>query len=131
MAGLAPRIGSAEGGGLAALTAGVRPAVVPLSFAQSRLWFLDQLFGPSPVYNMAVGLRLGGRLDVAALGAALVDVVGRHESLRTLFLAPGGGPRQVVIPLERADFGWRGGGCQRLAGEPAAGGPPGGGQSPV
>ena len=107
VAGLALRIGSAEGGGLAPLTVGVRPAVVPLSFAQSRLWFLDQLFGPSPVYNMAVGLRLGGGLDVGALGAALVDVVGRHESLRTVFPAPGGIPQQVVIPLERAGFGWQ------------------------
>ena len=107
VAGLALRIGSAEGGGLAPLTVGVRPAVVPLSFAQSRLWFLDQLFGPSPVYNMAVGLRLGGRLDVGALGAALVDVVGRHESLRTVFPAPGGIPQQVVIPVERAGFGWQ------------------------
>ena len=106
---LAPRIGAdGGGGGLEPLTAaGVRPAVVPLSFAQSRLWFFDQLQGPSPVYNMAVALRLGGRLDVAALGAALVDVVGRHESLRTLFVAPGGIPQQVVVPPERADFGWQ------------------------
>ena len=84
-----------------------RPAVVPLSFAQSRLWFLDQLQGPSPVYNMAVALRLGGRLDADALGAALADVVGRHESLRTLFVAPEGIPRQLVVPAERAEFGWR------------------------
>ena len=89
------------------LVAMPRPERVPLSFAQSRLWFVDQLQGPSPVYNMAVALRLGGRLDAEALGAALADVVGRHESLRTLFAAPEGIPQQVVIPVERADFGWQ------------------------
>ena len=103
---LAPRIGG-DGGRLEPLVAGERPAVVPLSFAQSRLWFLDQLQGPSPVYNMAVALRLGGRLDAEALGAALADVVGRHESLRTLFAAPEGIPQQLVVPAERADFGWQ------------------------
>ncbi|MGB8386580.1 amino acid adenylation domain-containing protein, partial [Mycobacterium sp.] len=102
---LAPRIGGG-GGGLEPLVAGERPAVVPLSFAQNRLWFLDQLQGPSPVYNIAVALRLGGRLDADALGAALADVVGRHESLRTLFAAPDGVPQQVVVPVERADFGF-------------------------
>ena len=94
------------GDGLEPLVAGERPAVVPMSFTQNRLWFLDQLQGPSPVYNMAVALRLRGRLDAEALGAALVDVVGRHESRRTLFVAPEGRPQQVVIPVERADFGW-------------------------
>ena len=89
------------------MTARQRPAVVPLSFAQSRLWFLDQLQGRSPVYNMAVALRLGGRLDADALGAALADVVGRHESLRTVFPAPEGIPGQLVVPAERADFGWQ------------------------
>ena len=102
---LAPRIGG-DAGRLEPLVAVERPAVVPLSFAQSRLWFLDQLQGPSPVYNMAVALRLRGRLDADALGAALADVVGRHESLRTLFAAPEGIPQQVVVPVERADFGW-------------------------
>src|SRR5271166_3473774 len=81
----------------AALTARQRPTVVPLSFAQSRLWFVDQLQGPSPIYNMAVALRLCGRLDAEVLGAALADLVGRQESLRTLFVAPDGIPQQVVI----------------------------------
>ena len=102
---LAPRIGEGSGG-LPPLVPVARPAVVPLSFAQSRLWFIDQFQGPSPIYNLAVGLRLGGRLDADALGAALGDVVGRQESLRTLFAAREGIPRQLVVPAERADFGW-------------------------
>ncbi len=94
---LAPRIGEGSGR-LQPLVPVERPAVVPLSFAQQRLWFIDQLQGPSPVYNMAAALRLGGRLDAEALGAALADVVGRHESLRTLFAAPEGIPQQLVVP---------------------------------
>jgi amino acid adenylation domain-containing protein/non-ribosomal peptide synthase protein (TIGR01720 family) len=102
---LAPRIGEGESG-LQPLVAVERPAVIPLSFAQNRLWFIDQLQGPSAVYNMAAALRLTGRLDVEALGEALADVVARHESLRTLLTAPQGSPQQIVIPAEQADFGW-------------------------
>src|SRR6202008_877681 len=104
---LAPRIGGGAGR-LPRLVAGERPSVVPLSFAQNRLWFLARLRGPSPVYNMGVAVRLGGRLDVEALGAALADVVGRHESLRTLFVAVEGIPQQLVVLNERADFGCAG-----------------------
>lgn len=60
--GLAARLG-ADGGGRAPLVAGERPELVPLSFAQSRLWFIGQLHGPSPVHNMAIALQLHGRLD--------------------------------------------------------------------
>ncbi len=102
---LAPRIGS-DNCRLEPLTARERPAVIPLSFSQNRLWFLDQLQGPSPTYNMAVGLRLKGRLNTEALGAALADLVARHESLRTTFVALDGIPRQLVVPAEQADFGW-------------------------
>ena len=103
---LAPRIGGEEGR-LEPLTAGERPEVIPLSFAQSRLWFIDQFQGPSPIYNLAVALRLSGTLDADALGAAVADVVERQESLRTLFPAVEGIPRQQVMPAERADFGWQ------------------------
>ena len=97
---------SGNGAALTPLVRMERPAVIPLSFSQKRLWFLDQLQGPSPTYNMAVGLRLTGPLNVEALGAALADVVVRHESLRTVFTAPDGVPQQVVVPAEQADFGW-------------------------
>ncbi|MCB9417790.1 MAG: amino acid adenylation domain-containing protein, partial [Mycolicibacterium sp.] len=107
VAGLAEWIGShAERRVLAPLTVHQRPAVVPLSFAQSRLWFIDQLQGPSAVYNMAIGLQLPGQLDMGALRSALVDVVGRHESLRTIFIAPEGIPQQIVVPAELAEVGW-------------------------
>ena len=73
-------------------------AAFPLSFAQQRLWVVDQLAPGNPAYNIALGVRLKGRLNVAALERSLGEIVRRHESLRTTFTARGGTPVQVIAP---------------------------------
>ncbi|HEX8202153.1 MAG TPA: amino acid adenylation domain-containing protein, partial [Isosphaeraceae bacterium] len=77
-----------------------RDGPLPASFAQQRLWFLDQLEPGSAAYNIPVAVRLAGRLDVGALGRALAEVVRRHEALRTTFASEGGVPRQVIAPAQ-------------------------------
>lgn len=71
-------------------------SVFPTSFAQQRLWFLDQLNPGDPTYNIPIAVRLRGALDVAALTESLNELVRRHEPLRTTFSAPGDEPVQVV-----------------------------------
>src|SRR5919108_6150269 len=70
-----------------------------LSFAQERLWFLDQLEGPSATYNIAVGLKLSGSLDVVALERSLGEIVQRHEVLRTSFPTVEGVAVQRIAPV--------------------------------
>ncbi|TVT12945.1 AMP-binding protein, partial [Amycolatopsis acidiphila] len=80
-----------------ALTPMPRPRRIPLSFAQQRLWFLYRLEGATPTYNVSLAVRIDGPLDVEALQAALSDVVGRHEVLRTVYPEFEGRPYQQVL----------------------------------
>ncbi|MFC9767726.1 amino acid adenylation domain-containing protein, partial [Rhodococcus jostii] len=79
-----------------------RPARIPLSPAQERMWFVNQYDPHSPAYDIPLVVRLTGHLDVGALEAAIADVVERHESLRTVYPASDDGPHQVILPAERA-----------------------------
>ncbi|HEV3049332.1 MAG TPA: amino acid adenylation domain-containing protein, partial [Longimicrobium sp.] len=78
-----------------------RTGALPLSFAQERLWFLDQLEPGSATYNIPAALRLAGALDERALERALVEIIRRHEALRTTFTEVDGSPVQVVAPFGR------------------------------
>jgi amino acid adenylation domain-containing protein len=71
---------------------------LPLSFAQQRLWFLDQLIPDSPLYHIPAAVALDGKLDMAALEFALSELVARHESLRTRFVNAGSDPVQIIMP---------------------------------
>src|SRR5262245_54881316 len=71
---------------------------LPLSFAQQRLWFLDQMEPGNPFYNDTRVVRLSGALDVPALARTLNAIVWRHEMLRTAFASVAGQPYQVISP---------------------------------
>jgi amino acid adenylation domain-containing protein len=72
------------------------PGPAPLSFAQQRLWFLDQLVPENTAYNIAFAMRLSGNLDLAALRASFNEVIRRHEALRTVFRSEDGNAYQVI-----------------------------------
>jgi amino acid adenylation domain-containing protein len=88
------------------------PAIVPrrsgeyvgLSFAQQRLWFLDQLVPGSPLYHMPVSIRLSGKLSVNALHQSFNQVVNRHEALRTTFPFIDGRPVQMIQPASPVEL---------------------------
>ena len=75
-----------------------RPATLPLSFAQQRLWFLEQFEHAGAAYHVPVIFRIRGPLDVTALKHTLNEIVRRHESLRTTFSVVDGEPVQVIAP---------------------------------
>ncbi|MER7188093.1 amino acid adenylation domain-containing protein, partial [Streptomyces hyaluromycini] len=85
------------------LTRRPRPAELDASYAQRRMWFLQQLGGPGAAYNVPSVLRIDGSLDVPALSAALGDVTARHESLRTVLPYVDGRLLQEVLPAAVPD----------------------------
>ncbi|MFD3918468.1 condensation domain-containing protein [Streptomyces sp. NPDC058595] len=97
-AGLDRRLDELTGGAARpALVPVERPERVPMSFAQRRLWFVNELEGPSRSYNIPVVLRLDGRLDADVLADALADVAERHEVLRTVCGVVDGEPYQRIL----------------------------------
>ena len=81
-----------------------RPAPLPLSFAQRRLWVLEELWPGTPLYNVPLALELHGPLSETALRRAMAEIVRRHEALRTGFALAGDEPAQLVRPAGRFEL---------------------------
>lgn len=82
------------------LTPRPRPARIPLSLTQERLWVLDQIYDGSAMYNNIYAIRFKGKLDTAAMAASLTAISGRHDVLRTCFPSVDGEPWQRILPPE-------------------------------
>jgi amino acid adenylation domain-containing protein/non-ribosomal peptide synthase protein (TIGR01720 family) len=91
-------IGAGQAGATTAIEAVSRDRTLPLSFAQQRLWFLDQLEPGSSAYNRPFAFRLTGRLNVESLTQSLEEIVRRHEVLRTTYSTVDGEARQTIAP---------------------------------
>jgi amino acid adenylation domain-containing protein len=91
-----------EGADQAAIQSIQRPAKLPLSYAQQRLWFLEAL-GSNSAYNIPFSLCLTGELNIAALVEALDEVVRRHESLRTTCAMIEGAPQPIIHPAQKME----------------------------
>ncbi|WP_164003013.1 non-ribosomal peptide synthetase, partial [Pyxidicoccus caerfyrddinensis] len=98
VAALATRIESASGTQASTIVPVPRTGPLPLSFAQQRLWFIDQLQPGSASYNMPTFVRMDGPLDVTALQRSFEELVRRHEALRTSFSQQEGQPLQLIAP---------------------------------
>jgi len=81
-----------------------RKEALPLSHAQQRLWFIQQLDPDSTAYNVAMAVRLEGALDIASLKQSLTEIARRHEVLRTRFVAPAGQPVQVIDDIRELEL---------------------------
>ncbi|MCU7728822.1 amino acid adenylation domain-containing protein [Actinoplanes sp. KI2] len=97
-AALAARLRAAAGANPPVRAVSPRPERAPLSFAQRRLWFLHRLEEGAATYHLPIAVALSGPLDHAALRAAITDLAGRHEALRTVFAEADGAPYQRVRP---------------------------------
>ncbi|WP_445529273.1 amino acid adenylation domain-containing protein, partial [Streptomyces cyslabdanicus] len=97
---LVGRIGGAAGA-RATLRPWERPAEIPLSHAQRRLWFMNRFEQTSTAHNIVLAVQISGPLDIDALRTAVRDVVARHESLRTVFPDRDGEPRQEILSPDR------------------------------
>ncbi|MFD4243536.1 amino acid adenylation domain-containing protein [Streptomyces sp. NPDC058525] len=98
VAALAASVGDAEQGAEISVPRVSREGLLPMSYGQRRLWFLENFDPGSAEYHTAFGLRLTGRVDVGALRTAVTDLTDRHEALRTTFGVVGGQGVQVVHP---------------------------------
>src|SRR5262249_43140463 len=76
----------------------IRDEELPLSYSQERLWFIQQLEGASWTYNVPIGVRMRGKLNVESLEKSIGEIVRRHEVLRTSFPRVGDHPVQIIMP---------------------------------